>query len=199
MELLCEKLKVGYSENQILVSDISLDFNKGNIILIEGENGSGKTTILKTLSGLIPSLGGHRQHIPIEKIHYAHAEACSFLPHLRGSEIISFFEILNETSMSNELNENILFNELAKKKYQDMSSGMKQMLMLSLSLLESKEFIFWDEPLRSLSSVNKLEIVSLVKKFSYRKKIIITTHDDHFNEIGEAQRLRIFKNKLGKI
>lgn len=196
MNLVCENLEIGYKKNQPLVSGITLRFSESRVIVVEGENGSGKTTLLKTLAGLLSYLGGKKVEIAPELIHYVNAETFALYPFLTGKEIVDFFETINESMLCEEIKTNELFQELLSKKYQDMSSGMKQILKLSLSLLESKQLILWDEPLKSLSNFNSKEIVKIVSAISSKKYFIIATHDQVFDEIKNLQKFKIERGRL---
>ena len=196
MKLICENLEIGYIKNQVLVSAIFLPLSKGNIIVIEGENGSGKTTLLKTLAGLLPSLGGKKMEISPEFIHYVNAETYSLFPYMTGKEILGFFECINNSKVCEEIKTNELFQNLLSKKYQDMSSGMKQVLKLALSLMDSKQIVLWDEPLKSLSEFNSREIVKIVSVLMKEKYLIITSHDQSFDDLAGVQKFRIENGRL---
>ncbi len=56
-QLICENITVGY-DNKVILKDISFSVDAGNYVCIVGENGSGKSTIIKTILGLIPILSG---------------------------------------------------------------------------------------------------------------------------------------------
>ena len=52
------QITIGFKRSQPLVSDISCSFDSGKLVVLIGSNGSGKSALLKTISGLIPTISG---------------------------------------------------------------------------------------------------------------------------------------------
>ena len=180
----CDNLQIGYCSERILIKDVnfSLSNDTNKIIFILGENGSGKTTLLKTLSTLLRPINGSISVECLNSISYLNAETLHLFPHLKGKEIVSFFEKLNESKISSQFYKNELFVQILDIHYSQMSSGMKQLLKLAITLTENKKIIFWDEPFKSLSERNRLIVGQLIESLSIDHLFILTSHDQvHMN------------------
>ncbi len=118
------------------------------------------------------------------------------LAHLRGREILDFFESLNGAKVFNRLYEVELFLKVLETKYSAMSSGMKQLLKLAISITENKKIILWDEPFKSLSEKNKDVVFELIKEFSKDRIFLITSHEKISLDTSDVHLLKISKGKI---
>jgi zinc transport system ATP-binding protein len=176
MNIYFENLAIGYSKNNVLVSGINIVANSGDIVVISGENGIGKTTLLNTILGLQGPISGKLSLMDVGNIGFLGSESLTLFPFLTGLEILNFFEDINDSILSPDAKKLTLYTEIMNRKYQDMSSGMKQLLKLFITSLENKKIIVWDEPLRGLADAARFEIINYTKKISSDKIIIITEH-----------------------
>ena len=107
-----------------------------------------------------------------------------------------FFESLNGAKVFNRLYEVELFLKVLETKYSAMSSGMKQLLKLAISITENKKIILWDEPFKSLSEKNKDVVFELIKEFSKERIFLITSHEKISLDTSDVHLLKISKGKI---
>lgn len=176
---------------------INLEIPKGNIVALVGPNGAGKTTLLKILATLVlpdegeVEVGGYsltREPQRIRQIvSLALGEERSFYWRLTARQNLEFFAALYNLS-SKETKEKIQglaevlnLGDSLDRMYQELSSGLRQRLALARSFLNGASIVLADEPTRSLDPLAKIELRTLLKRFSreFGKTICFTTHDLH--------------------
>ena len=165
MSLTVKNLSWSYGASQVL-KGIELEMPDKGIVEIIGQNGSGKTTLLKILSTvLLPSsncvfFDSKDILQQVEKVRrtasYSPAVDCSFLPYLTGFENLRYFNELqcknpDFDSRLGTLVEKYELQHLLCHSYEDMSSGIRQLVSLLRTLLSQAKLKFFDEPYRSLS------------------------------------------------
>lgn len=175
-------------DNNIVLNDINLNLESGQIIGFVGRNGSGKSMLFKTICGfLIPDEG--EVLVEVENIYdnntfpkntAALIENPNFLSDMSGYEnlklLASIKNIITEEDIIKTLEEVGLLEEKDKlfKKY---SLGMKRKLGIAQVLMENPDLMIFDEPFNGLdeSSVEKIRKIILNKK-KEGKLILIATH-----------------------
>jgi len=183
--------------------DLSIEIPKNKVVGLIGPNGSGKTTFIKLISGMIlPDDGeifvdGHnilKSFSVIKKMIAVVSDSNRALYwNLSGYENIQYFAILkglyNNYNKSegervieqliSELNmENFIFN-----KVNTYSKGMRQKLILLMALLNSPKLLLLDEPLNGLDFENALIIKDIIINLAQKGvSIIISSHDKYFLE-----------------
>ncbi|MGE7941112.1 ABC transporter ATP-binding protein [Lysinibacillus xylanilyticus] len=188
---LCKKYKTTYA-----VKDLNLKVKKGEIYGFLGPNGSGKTTSIKMLLGLIKATSGSvtlfgkklesdRNHI-LKKVG-ALVESPSYYGHLTGYENLKIIqrmlnvpegrieEVLNIVRLTNAKNQLV-------KQY---SLGMKQRLGIAISLLGKPELLILDEPTNGLDPAGIHEIRDLIKSLPETEGITILISSHLLSEIDQ--------------
>lgn len=165
-----------------IISDLSFTMKKGDIILIKGSNGSGKTTILRLISGLLEPDDGEIIYDEGTEIG-ALIENPNFVPNYTARENLEFlFKLKSESLFDVEKLEQICavfcldFNDTTLvKKY---SLGMKQKLGIIQAIMENQNLILLDEPTRGLDEKSVDSFIKIIGDLSAEgKAIIIASHD----------------------
>lgn len=195
-----KELYKGFTKNVTIFENLNIEIPRNKIVGLIGPNGSGKTTFVKLLSGMIlPDKGKiFVDGFDITKDFLTVKRIVSIMPdtnrslywNLTGYENIEYFAILKGLYNKRERNEIIdkLVSELniqsfVYKKVESYSKGMKQKLMFLIAILNNPKLLLLDEPLNGLDFENILLIKdTLLKLVKKGMSIIITSHDKYFLE-----------------
>ncbi|MBP3915091.1 ABC transporter ATP-binding protein [Clostridium sp.] len=178
-----------YGQNLIL-DNVTITVNQGEIYGLVGDNGAGKTTLFRILSGQsyhsdgsyeLLGLSGEKEIIKARKRIGAMIENPSFYPNMTIEQNLEYYRIQRgipgKKNIDKVLKEVGLF-EAKKKKFSNISLGMKQRLALALALLGEPELLILDEPINGLDPSGIIEIRDLLIKLNREKNItiIISSH-----------------------
>ena len=186
-----KNLTLGY-EGNIIVDNVSFTVTEGNYICVVGENGSGKTTFLKGLLGIVPKLDGsvefssqiNRNHIG----YLAQQSKCTadFPASVReivmsgflNNRLFGFGYSAEEKSSAEEIMEKVGIGEFQKKSFSTLSGGQQQRVLLARALCATKKLLLLDEPTSSLDPVATAEFYALIKKLNKSGiTVIMVSHD----------------------
>ena len=174
-----ENLSVHYGMIQA-VRDVSFEVNEGEVVSLIGANGAGKTTILRTLSGLVrPSagkiqfLGKEIQKMPAQKIVAGGLsqvpEGRHVFPGLTVMENLEMGAFLKKNREENQVNLKKVFSRfprLEERKNQDaatLSGGEQQMLAMGRALMSTPKLLLLDEPSMGLAPIFIQEIFDIIQ------------------------------------
>ena len=174
-----EILSVHYGMIQA-VRDVSFEVNEGEVVSLIGANGAGKTTILRTLSGLVrPSagkiqfLGKEIQKMPAQKIVAGGLsqvpEGRHVFPGLTVMENLEMGAFLKKNREENQANLKKVFSRfprLEERKNQDaatLSGGEQQMLAMGRALMSTPKLLLLDEPSMGLAPIFIQEIFDIIQ------------------------------------
>ena len=178
-----------YGQNLIL-DNVTITVKQGQIYGLVGNNGAGKTTLFRILSGQsyhsdgsyeLLGLSGEKEIIKARKRIGAMIENPSFYPNMTIEQNLEYYRIQRgipgKKNIDKVLKEVGLF-EAKKKKFSNISLGMKQRLALALALLGEPELLILDEPINGLDPSGIIEIRNLLLKLNREKNItiIISSH-----------------------
>ncbi|MBC7641824.1 MAG: ABC transporter ATP-binding protein [Flavobacterium sp.] len=195
-------LSIGYiSKNakNIIASNINLSFNGGKLIALIGENGIGKSTLLKTLTGIQKPLFGsvlmNEKSIQNYSILSLAQKLSVVLTEKLPPSNLTVFELIAlgrqpYTNWIGKLTENDLLQinkaiaitnieHLRDKKHFEISDGQLQIALIARALAQDTALIILDEPTTHLDLMHKFTILKLLKKLSTEtnKCIVFSTHD----------------------
>lgn len=200
--MLVKNLKIGYQNSKsktCVQENINLEIKPGKITVLIGINGIGKSTLLKTITGIIPLISGE---IIIENNLISTLNAIEFskkisvvLTEKIPPSQLSVFELVAlgrqpYTNWLGHLTENDLkeinfaiqcteIENLLNKKNFEISDGQLQKVLIARALAQNTPYIFLDEPTTHLDWHHKIMVFKLLKKIAAetRKYIILSTHD----------------------
>ena len=192
MVLTAKNLEIGYDKP---IQNVTFELYKGQKLGIIGENGIGKSTLLKTLNGNIQKLGGkfeYGYHVVKgyfdQQMEFLNTENTVF------DEISNTFPNLTTTQIRNILGSFLFSGDDAFKKIKVLSGGEKGRLQLCKILKKGPNLLFLDEPTNHMDIVGKESLENILKE--YKGTLIFVSHDRYFvNKIADS--LLIFeKNKV---
>lgn len=198
--LYCSNLTFGYdNEKNEVLNDFSASFNVGSIYAITGQNGCGKSTVVKLLLGLYPT--DYSGTIQYNGINLQDIDLYDLRAHRVGiteqePTIIEDSIINNLTLLCNNPDMSLLdfyIDELCLRDFikqlpdgletrlteqnQNLSGGEKQKIAIIRLLLKNPDVLIFDEPTSALDSASKTQFIGILKKIKHSHIVILITHD----------------------
>jgi ABC-2 type transport system ATP-binding protein len=189
------------------VDGVSFTVNEGEVFALLGPNGAGKTTSIEIMEGLrqrdsgdVKVLGldpwknGYDLHKRIGVI----PQQFTFFEKTSPREAIKYYGDLFGVKVDpDEILREVLLEDSAKNRFENLSGGQKQKMGLALSLVGSPELLFLDEPTTGLDPNARRAIWEVIKKLKSKGKTIILT--THYLEEAEHLSDRVAIVNHGKI
>ena len=199
-----ENLSVHYGMIQA-VRDVSFEVNEGEVVSLIGANGAGKTTILRTLSGLVrPSagkiefLGQEIQKTPAQKIVASGLsqvpEGRHVFPGLTVLENLEMGAFLKKNREENQANLKKVFSRfprLEERKNQDaatLSGGEQQMLAMGRALMSTPKLLLLDEPSMGLAPIFIQEIFDIIQDIQKQGTTVLLIEQNANKALAIADR-----------
>ena len=205
-----ENLEVAYGD-AVVLREISLEVNQGEIVALVGANGAGKTTLLRTVSGLHRSRSGsiHFEEEAIDRWHPHQiveaglvqvAEARRLFPHMTVLENLEMGSFIKRARGDRPQSlERIfeLFPVLAERTGQDagtLSGGEQQMLAIGRALMTQPSLLMLDEPSLGLAPLVVKDIFRVVEEVSQDGTTILIVEQNAVQTLNLADRGYVMEN-----
>lgn len=195
-------------KGQVVLNDISIDFEMGKIYGIIGRNGSGKTVLLKCICGLLlPTSGTVTVNDKIIGKDVDFPENTGFI--IENPAFLQNYSALKNlkylASIKGKIDEQTIrtfiklvgLNPDDKKAVGKYSLGMRQRLGIAQALMENPDIIILDEPMNALDNVGVDEIRQVILKMRDRGKLIIIA--SHIREDIELLCDNVYEMNAGQI
>ena len=206
----CKDVTLGY-ENKVVAKNLNFKIDQGDYLCVVGENGTGKSTLIKTLLGLIKPLNGE----VIANVQGKNHKGVGYLPQQTQAQKdfpASVWEVVLSGVLNNDHRcpfynkkdkaeaeknmEKLNILDLKKRCYRELSGGQQQRVAIARAIVNSPEIILADEPTGALDQETGREVMEIFSKLNQQgKTIIIVTHDPNI----AAKCNRIIKIVDGKI
>ncbi|MFC3931801.1 ABC transporter ATP-binding protein [Streptococcus dentapri] len=199
-----ENLSVSYGAIEA-VKDVNFSVNEGEVVTLIGANGAGKTSILRTISGLVrPSagkisyLGNEIQKVAARKIV---ADGLAQVP--EGRHVFSGLTVLENLEMGAFLNNDKDMNQanlkkvfdrfprLEERKNQDaatLSGGEQQMLAMGRALMSQPKLLLLDEPSMGLAPIFIQEIFDIIQDIKKQGTTVLLIEQNANKALSIADR-----------
>ncbi len=204
------RMNVFYDKTQVLW-DLSLDVEESEIVMIGGSNGAGKSTFLKTISGLLkPQSGlirfkgdrieGLQAHTLVDRGISLIPEGGRVFPQMTVRDNLMLGCYLNKNDNSNKLRLNWvleLFPDLAKKENQyahTLSGGQRQMLATGIGLMSQPQLLMIDEPSSGLAPFLVKHLLSMIKEIRNSGLTVLLVEQNVRAALNTADRGFILEN-----
>ncbi|APQ75980.1 TPA: ABC transporter ATP-binding protein [Clostridium botulinum] len=183
-----ENLKKSYDGQTNALSNISLSIPKGEIFGFLGPNGSGKTTTVRILNGVLSATSGYaeilgipvgKNNLEIHRLCGVMTESSSCYENLTAKENLIFFGKMHgiEEKLLNERTNFILKRlellDVKDKKVKSFSTGMRKRISLAIALIHDPQILFLDEPTSGLDPENALNVTRLIKELAAENQVTI--------------------------
>lgn len=199
MVISLSQLSVGYTPSHPVISDINLELRSGQLACLIGENGIGKSTLLKTLTGFLPKLEGsllldNRDINSFSQRELARQVSIVLtqkpdVQNLTIEEIIGlgrspytgFFGRLRteDRKVVDDAIATMGIEKLRGRMIQTLSDGERQKVMIAKALAQETPIILLDEPTAFLDFPSKAETFQSLQRMAHErdKLILLSTHD----------------------
>lgn len=191
-QLICENLAVGY-ENRIVAQNINFVAEEGNYICIVGENGTGKSTFMKTLLRLNTQINGKisfgdgvrscdigylPQQTELQKDFPASVSEIVMSGFLGRHKFFPFYSKA-EKNMAAEKMKQLDITDIKERCYRELSGGQQQRVFLARALLAASKMIFLDEPATGLDPRVSERMYEIISEINQKDKItvVMVSHD----------------------
>jgi len=196
--LFTKQLDIAYAE-KIIVENLNLSVPTGKITALVGANGSGKSTILKTMARIMKPAGGgvfldgrliHRQST--REV----AKQLAILPQnptapegLTVSELVSYGRYPHQKGFGSLTKEDKAvvqraiemtgMSEFADRPVDSLSGGQRQRAWIAMALAQETDILFLDEPTTFLDMAHQLEVLQLLRKLNEEENrtVVMVVHD----------------------
>lgn len=194
--------------SHVSLDNVNIEFEKNNYIALMGPNGAGKTTLIRSILGyyhpnegqvLINGLDPIKQRIEV-------LNDISFVPQLPPPIKLSLNELMQYIVASSQVDKELIMyyaNEMKldikanlNKSFFKLSGGMKQKMLIAISLAKKSNIIIYDEPTANLDPDARDDFYRLLKQNEDDKILLFVTH--RLDEVKEIVNRQIYMD-LGKI
>lgn len=193
-----DEFSIGHQQDQILLSDIKLTVGPGEMVALIGRNGTGKSTLLKSMIGLLPSLAGscHLDGKLITQYDLpSRARLVSFvssqitqLPSLTVGELVALGRLpytgwmgrlgRSDQALVDQALDEVQMASFAGRKLDRLSDGERQRAMIARAFAQDTRLMVLDEPTAFLDIPNTFDLIKLLSRFrDGGKSIVYSTHD----------------------
>ncbi|PJI20420.1 ABC transporter ATP-binding protein [Prevotella intermedia] len=199
MKITLEQLSVGYKGFSPVVTGINVEIKSGELTCLIGSNGIGKSTLLKTLTGFLPKLGGRLLLDGRDIDLLSQCERAKYISivltyktdvqNLSVAEMVGmgrmpytgFWGKLNvdDREIVAEAINMVGINHLKDRMVQTLSDGERQKVMIAKALAQQTPIILLDEPTSFLDFPSKVEMLQLLHRLAKEtdKVVFLSTHD----------------------
>ena len=205
-----QNLNVSYGRLQIIWG-ISLKIDQGEMVALLGPNGSGKTTALKSVTGLLPSTSGSIRFFDHDitgmPTHLLAKLGLAFIPEERNlfsamsvedNLLMGAFTIHDKARIARNLDYVYdLFPRLKQRKVQlagTMSGGERQMLAIARGLMSNPRLILLDEPSMGLSPENVVAVFETIQKLRDENVTVLLVEQNVDTTLKFADRAYVMEN-----
>ena len=172
-----------------VLKDICLEMKGGTVYGLQGKNGSGKTMLIRAISGLLRPTSGRivingeqlHKNISIPRSIGLLLENPSLLPEYDASQNLKLLAKMQGGVPEDEIRQlirDVGLEDAGHKKVEKYSLGMKQRLGIAAAILGSPDIILLDEPINAIDGEGVEEIRSLILSLKNEKRIIIVACHD---------------------
>lgn len=185
-------LKCGYN-NRAILKGISFSLEPGEVLCVLGPNGTGKTTLFKTILGLIKPLAGEILLNEENLVDWSRSKMAQVIGYIPQAQNTSFpFSVMDMILMGRTAHlgnfaspskkdkkiagraiDTLDISYLANRIFTELSGGEKQLVLIARALAQEPRILVMDEPTSALDFGNQLKVLSQVRQLAHQGLMII--------------------------
>lgn len=184
------------------LTNISLDIQKGETVVILGPSGSGKSTLLNAVGGIDSVDSGHIQMNDADITSFTDAQLVRYrrdqigfifqmyhlIPNLTVYENIELTAHISQNALSvQEVIEAVGLADMADRFPNELSGGQQQRISIARAVVKTPELLLCDEPTGALDSETSKDILQLIQTVNqtYQTTVLIITHNQVISEMAD--------------
>ncbi len=161
-----------------VINNCNFSINKKGLWMIVGENGTGKSTLLKLIQGILKPTYGKVERTANIGMVFQNPDHQILMPNCRSELLLNINSELSRKNINkdikNALNK-VGLNGFEKRPIHTLSGGQKQRLTIACSLIKKSNFILMDEPTALLDKESQLNILRITKELTSNTNYPVTT------------------------
>ena len=192
--LMAKELGKSY-DGRRLFSHGTFSLQRGEHVALIGDNGTGKTTLLKILNGLIRADEGEfRLGSKVKIAYYDQEHAVLHMEKTLFEEIQDTYPDMNNTKVRNVLAAFLFTGDDVYKRVQDLSGGEQGRVSLAKLMLSDANFLILDEPTNHLDIQGKEVLEEAIR--NYEGTVLYVSHDRYFINKTATRIIELFSNRF---
>ena len=192
--LIAKDLGKSFDEKR-LFSHGTFSIQRGEHVAVIGDNGTGKTTLLKILNGLIQADEGEfRLGSKVKIAYYDQEHAVLHMEKTLFDEIQDTYPDMNNTRVRNVLAAFLFTGDDVYKKVGDLSGGERGRVSLAKLMLSDANFLILDEPTNHLDIQGKEVLEEAIR--NYEGTVLYVSHDRYFINQTATRIMELFSNRF---
>ncbi|MES2528829.1 MAG: ABC transporter ATP-binding protein [Bdellovibrionota bacterium] len=201
-----KNIQFSYLENLPIFSDLNLNVNSGEFLLIRGPSGAGKSTLIKLLVGLLKPTQGKIQIGDLDPVSFLASRASdigyvgpepflipgSVRENLQYGSNLHYaddiiWQILENVSMDNVVNDFPLKLDEYLNEDTQLSTGQRQRIAFARALLRNPKLLILDEATANIDQQTESLIIQYLSQIKGKVTVIAISHRESFNHIADQQ------------
>ena len=192
--LMAKELGKSY-DGKRLFSHGTFSLQRGEHVALIGDNGTGKTTLLKILNGLVQADEGvFRLGSKVKVAYYDQEHAVLHMEKTLFDEIQDSYPDMNNTKVRNVLAAFLFTGDDVYKRIQDLSGGEQGRVSLAKLMLSDANFLILDEPTNHLDIQGKEVLEEAIR--NYEGTVLYVSHDRYFINKTATRIIELFSNRF---
>lgn len=189
--LKCKNLAVGF-DGKAVVENVNFELCEGDLLCIVGENGTGKSTLMNAVLGLVPLMGGTVELCNIKKSEIGYLpqkinKHQSFPASVKevvqsgfvGKSLLRPFYTVDQKCRANDSMRMLQIESIKNKPFVELSGGQQQRTLLARAFCAAKKLVIFDEPVASLDPIATAEFYKLLSHLNkdHGLSVMMVSHD----------------------
>ena len=182
-----------------VLSSVSLSLEKGDVAVLSGMSGGGKTTLLRIAAGLEKADSGFVEKDGTVAVVFAEARLFPSVSVLENVTCVMRGDKRENAKRAEKLLSMLGLSDAKDLYPREISSGMAARVSIARALAYDADIYLLDKPLKSLDEALKMQVMQDLKEFFKTKAVLIISHDEAEAEMLATVRYRLCDSVLMKI